>query len=287
MNLNANSGQDFPEWPADQWVDPLEERAKLRIRLQRFRIGFGLIGLSLALLSLHTIGELLLAFRRGPGLAGQLGIPHFELITGAIISLGALLGTLMICGPWPDANWQKRSGILLMFNLTDAIIWTMDNASVLGLYDGKIGHEWFLNSLTRVMAWSEFALTVSLAADIASQLGQPKATEMSRSARSLTTTGAMVWFMFFISFTDWSTPIWPLRRVPFLNPGTLMLYLSWHVLFVIVLVQVTIMSLLAARCCVNRLREMALADRANDMMPSRSEDGWEDMIRKSGPQGGP
>ena len=57
---------------------------------------------------------------------------------------------------------------------------------------------------------------------MAAHLGEPQAIEFGKAARSLATTGAMVWFMYFYFRTDWSPPFWPLRERPF-NGGSLML----------------------------------------------------------------
>ena len=52
------------------WVDPSEERARLRRRLRRYRLGFSSLGLALVVASLSTIGHLILFF---PG-REQLGV---------------------------------------------------------------------------------------------------------------------------------------------------------------------------------------------------------------------
>jgi hypothetical protein len=287
MDVNQTPGTgDFPEWPSDSWVDPLEQRALLRRRIWRFRLGFSVLGIALAVLSLSQIGNLILLFsgqRRAMGV--QIGIPHWRLIEEAVITWGSLLGVCILWGRWPDVNWQRRSGILLMMCLVDAVLWTIDHATELGMVDGEIGHEWFRESLGAALGWSEFALIATLAADIAAHLGEPQALDLAKATRSLATTGAMVWFMFFYFMTSWEAPLWPLKpKGP--NPGALMLALGWLVLLAINLVQVTGLSLLASRCCGRALREMAAADRASDLLPSRSEAGWDEMNRSSDPKNG-
>ncbi len=70
-----------------------------------------------------------------------------------------------------------------------------------------------------------------------------------------------------------------------MNHLTFRLYLSWVVLGTINFVQVTVLCMLAGRSCGRALREMARQDRANDLPPSRSEDGWEELNKLSGPKG--
>jgi hypothetical protein len=286
MDQSPDSAQNFPEWPSEAWIDPIDERTKLRVRLQRFRIGFSLIGVALLVYCVSLIIHLVMIFQQqGQPLGVMLGIPYFDLIEGAIITWGSLLGVCMICGNWPDIHWQRRSGILLMMCLADAVIWSLDHAGELGLSDGKFGHEWFREALATALGWSEFALIATLAGDLASHQGEAQANDLARSARSLATTSALLWFLYFTYRTDWIPPIWPLRA-RMLNLMTFMLSLAYHVLLAIILVQTTSLCLLASRCCGRTLREMALADHANDVMPSRSEDGWEEMIRKSDPKDG-
>jgi hypothetical protein len=283
----APPAPDQAGWPSDSWVDPLEERALLRRSLRRFRLGFAILGLALIVASLSTIGNLILFFARQRQPIGlQFGIPNWRLIEGAIITWGSLLGVFLLCGRWPDIHWQRRSGILLLMCLVDAALWTLQHAVELGLSDGAVGHEWFRDSLGTALGWSEFALIASLAADVASHLGQPQSIDFAKAVRSLATTGAMVWFMYFYFLTNWRPPLWPLQAHPH-NPGTFMLLLAWLVLAAINLVQVTGLSLLAGRCCARALREMDKDDRANDMPPSRSEAGWDEFTRPpSGPKGG-
>ena len=113
---------------------------------------------------------------------------------------------------------------------------------------------------------------------MASHLGEPRAIEFGKAARSISTTGAMVWFMYFYSRTDWDFPFWPLRDRPG-NGISLMLWLVWLVLITINVVQASALSLLAGRSCGGALRVMAAEDRVEDLLPSRSEAGWDELNR--------
>jgi hypothetical protein len=284
MDMNPDSAQLPPEWPSDSWSDPIDERNKFRMRLQRFRLGFSLIGLALLLYFLSLMILIIGIFtNQRAGLQFLFGIPHYRLIESAIITWGSLLGVCLIWGTWPDVHWQRRSGILLMMCLVDAVLWSLDHAVELGLYEGKVEHEWFREALGSAIGWSEFALIATLAADLASHLGESHAMDLARSLRSLVTTAAMVWFLYFSAMTNWNPPIWPLRARG-LNPWSFLLSLSEHVLLAIILLQSTGLCLLASRCCGGKLREMARADVTEDVMPSRSEDGWRDMLGKSEPK---
>ncbi len=279
MDLNHPSSLDFPDPSAAEWVDPVEERIRLRRRLRRLGLGFSTLGLALLIASLTTIGWLVLLFSGRPQPLGAVfGIPHWDLYEQSAIVWGSLTGVALLWGRWPDRNWQRRSGLLLLMLLVDVALWSMEHATELGLSEVKMGHEWFRHSLTNAINWSEMALIAGLAAEMASNLGEPRAIEFGKASRSLSTTGAMLWFTFFYFQTDWSPPFWPLRERP-LNPGSIMLLLGWLVLVAINFVQVTALSLLAGRSCGRVLREMIAEDRRKDLLPSRSEAGWDEFTR--------
>ncbi len=198
MDLNQPKDFPFPEWPSDAWVNPETERNLLRQRLQRHRLGFSLLGLALVVLSLSTIGGLILIFtRQRMHLGAILGLPQWDLIESSVIVWGSLLGVALLFGPWPDESWRRRSGLLLLMCMIDAVLWGLDHVADLGLSDGKMPHEWFRGALGAAIGWSEFALIASLAGDSAAHLGEPQALDFAKAVRSLATTGAMVWFMYF------------------------------------------------------------------------------------------
>ena len=277
MALNDPMGSNFAEWPSDPWGDPQAERDSLRRQLRRHRLGYSLLGLALVIASLSTVGDLILFFSRlRMQLGAVLGIPQWDLIEDSVVVLGSLLGVALLYGRWPDESWRKRSGLLLMMCLVDAVLWALDHAADLGIRDGQFEHEWFRRSLGTALGWSEFALIASLAGDEAAHLGEPQSIDFAKAVRSLATTGAMVWFLFFYSRTNWTPPLWPLRERPW-DPNGVMLLLGWLVLCAILLVQVTGLTLLAGRCCGRALREMNAEDKAADLPPSRSEAGWEEL----------
>ena len=237
--------------------------------------------------SLSTIGNLILFFTgHRQQLGVVLGLRHWDMIEDSVVVWGSLLGVALLCGRWPDLSWTRRSGLLLLMCLVDATLWALEHSADLGLGDGAVGHEWFRRSLGTAIGWSEFALIASLAGDMAAHLGEPQAIDFAKAVRSLATTGAMVWFMFFYFRTSWVPPLWPLRERPW-DPNGLLLLLGWLVLCAILLVQVTGLTLLAGRCCGRSLREMAIEDRASDLLPSRSEEGWDEYSPPSSrPKGG-
>ena len=47
---------------------------------------------------------------------------EFPIETGVVF--GSFLGACLLWGRWPDASWQRRSGLLLMMCQTDVILWS-------------------------------------------------------------------------------------------------------------------------------------------------------------------
>ena len=256
--------------PGSHWVDPEEERQRARFRLRRLGLGFSTLAMALILASLSSIGGLLLIFNRQHLNVGMLlGIDRWELIIESAIVWISTIGVALLWGRWPDSSWTRRSGLLLLMCLGDVVLWSLDHAKDLGLTDVEVGHEWFRRSLGQAMGWSEFALIAGLAADLATRLGDPQAVEFGRAARSMATTGAMTWFMYFYSQTNWNAPIWPLRMRR-LDRWSILLYLGTIVLASLNLVQVSVLSLLASRCCGKALRQMAAEDRDLGQFPGRA-----------------
>ena len=285
MDQHDPMGSQFSNWPSDLWVDPEADRVLVRRQLRRHRMGYSLLSLSLVVASLSTIGQLILIFSgQRRGLGAVLGISQWDLIEDTVVVFATLLGVALLFGRWPDENWRRRSGLLLLMAMIDVVLWGLDHANELGIADGRADHEWFCRSLGAALGWSEFALLAGLAGDEASQLGEPQAADFAKAVRSLATTGAMVWFSYFYFRTDWTGPLWPLRERPLDRNGA-MLALGYAVLGAILLVQTSGLTLLAGRCCERTLREMAAEDKAVDLLPSRSEAGWEEMNSRSNRDG--
>ena len=269
----APASPNFPE----AWADPADERARLRRRLRRYGLGFSSLSLGLVVAALMSIGTLLI-FLSGPAhMALFQVLQRWELVQESVVVWSVLVGVALIWGPWPDRDWLRRSGLLLLMCLVDVVLWSLDHATEIGIPDAKVGHEWFRRSLGNALGWSEFALIASLAADMAARMGEAQAIEFGRAARSLATTGALVWSMYFYSRTNWNTPFWPLREIPF-NRQTLMLMLGTEVLAAVSLVQVSVLSIMASRACGRELRRLAAEERAEGQFLSPSEASWDDPL---------
>jgi hypothetical protein len=182
---------------------------------------------------------------------------------------GSLIGSYLLWGRWNDPSWQRRTGLLLVMGMVDAVLWGLDHGDELGLRLGDVGHLWFRMHLGQALGWAEFALMAGIASDVMVHLGVNQASETGRATRSLAATGAVIWMLLFLQQTDWRK--WPLdfRRVITLE--TLLLNIGWNMIWTIALIQVTALSIAAAKQCSVVLGEMSQEDEHQDVFKSRSE----------------
>ena len=263
---------------ADPWNDHADERTRLRLQIVRYQVGFIGLGFALAVASLLHVGALILIqLELFPIL--QL-IVQYDFPLDSTVVLSSLAGVALLWGRWPDESWRRRSGLLLLLCLVDLVSWSAEYAVKLGSAEVPIGHDYFRTSLGAAIGWSEFALIASLAAELTSRLGEPRAAELGKSARSLTTLTAIIWMIYFFVNTNWNAPVWPLRpfRTTFL---TFNLRRCWFMLDAILLVQVTLLCLHATRACGRTSRAMIAEDRALEAFQSPSERGWQEFEGES------
>jgi hypothetical protein len=266
------------------WLTPEERRRRERVTLRRTHLGF--VGVSAALLvaSLSTVVGMLLLFSGRGQIGGFFGISHWDFIEESFVVWTSFLGVCLLWGRQPDdPTWQRRSGLLLMMCLVDVVLWSLDHGQLLGLSEAKFGHEWFRRILGQALGWSEFLLIASMAADTAARFGQPQAVEFGKAARSMVTSGSLVWLMYFYQRTSWDLPVWPLRERP-MDKGTIMLWLGMVFLNTICLIQTTTLCLLAAQASSRAAASLPPAEEAVDpLLVSRSEGGWDDPFASRKP----
>jgi len=225
--------------------------------------GFALLSLGLIIASFYAIGTLLLIFaRQNPHIGPLLGIPQFEFLIDTGRNWPRVLGAFMLWAAWNDTSWKRRSGLLVMMAMADIVLWTIEHGTVLEIVEQPIGHELFRHSLSMVLRWSEFVLIAGLATDFSQHVGAVQPEEFGKAARTTAATGAVVWFLFFINWVDWSQA-WPLVERRMTRDLLLFWLLQWVILS-ICLVQATLLCLLASRSASMALREMTREDQGFD-----------------------
>jgi hypothetical protein len=261
-------------------LDP--EHEPPRSRYQLCGVGFALTALSLGLLCLDAALQLLLMVTRDARILGYMLHPGYAWLVGAPITWGSLVGSYLLWGRWPELNWQRRAGLLVLMNGVDLLKWFLDAAERLGIvFDPQLQrllaeHSWFLIHLTRALGWAELALFASLATDVLVHLERPGAAAAGRSARIFIAAGAAALVVGILMQTDWNRiPPWPLagRRVPFPN----LIDLMSSFLLTVASLQVSALAFEACRSCRGLLAEWRRVDeQPHDLLRSRSESESDD-----------
>ncbi len=247
------------------------EREQLRNTYQICRLGFAFLSVALGLACVTAILPLLMYFHRDlfflilrverSSWYGWISVP---------ITWGSLLGVTLLWGRWNHVSWQRRVGLLLVMSLVDAALWFFDHATVLGLTDLVIGHEWLRGNLGQALGWAEFALMAGVSCDYLEHLGLEQARDSGKSARAMAATGAVLWMLWFCERTDWAAS-WPLQQRPNWVAEERLLLMGFRLIWAITLMQVTALAISATRQSGYVLEEMQREDEANDPLRSASD----------------
>lgn len=239
-------------------MDQAREQERQTYRL--CRLGFAILSFALVVACLSSMLALPRHFGGRAMVPWLMNSPVWAWVDAPVV-WGSLIGSYLLWGRWSDPGWQRRSGLLVMMGTVDGVLWLIEHGQELGLRTGDIGHLWLRHNLGQALGWAEFALLASLTCEVLVHLGIAQAAETGRATRSLAATGAVVWMLLFCLMTDWQR--WPLgfRR---LTMETLLLDLGSTMIWTITLIQVTALSLAAARQCNGVLAEMDQEDADND-----------------------
>lgn len=247
----------------------LEERDRIRKNYQICRAGFGVLSFALILASLTAVLWTTYQFTHLGIVRDIFNSTLYRWIDTPII-WASLLGTTLLWGRWENASWQRRIGLLLVMCLVDVVLWVMDQGTNLKIINREFGHEWLRSNLGQALGWAELALLSTLACDYLVHLGIGQARETAQSARSLITTGAMIWMLLFCSQTAWKEG-WPLQRGGGMrNPEGLLLAMGVVMIHTVVLIQVTALTLLATRCTRRVLDDLDRDDPYHDFLNPQS-----------------
>jgi hypothetical protein len=254
-------------------MDEVREQERLTYRL--CRLGFGILSLALLVACASTLLTLPRIFG-GRGFLPWLFNASWWPWVDVPIVWGSLAGAYLLWGRWDDRDWQRRSGLLVLMCVVDAVLWLIEHGGDLGLRTGDFGHDWLRRNLGEALGWAEFALLASLACEVMVHLGVAPASETGRATRSLAATGAAVYMLLFWLTTDWEKG-WPLE---FKRPGfieVVLLELGSTMIWTITLIQVTALNVAAFRQCGAVLDDMDREDDENDpLRPSWKKVGGPD-----------
>jgi hypothetical protein len=252
------------------------DRETQRQTYQLCRLGFAILSAALALACLSSFVQLAIPFVGARSILLTILNSQWYHWIDAPIVWGSLIGTYLLWGRWNNVGWQRRAGLLVVMSVVDLILWFLDHGEALGLRLGEVGHEWFRSHLGQALGWAEFALMASLSGDMLAHLGVEQAPVAGKSTRSLAATGAIVWLLLFCQQTDWSKG-WPLEGQRILTLETLLLELGQTMIWTITLIQVTALTIAAARQSSRVLAEMDVEDQKDELFCSPS-DAFADLL---------
>lgn len=228
-----------------------EERDRTRRRYVLCRLGFGLLAFALALATFSIIAQLwTLFFGRQP--FGWLIMSPFWRWINAPIVWASLVGVYLLWGRWRQPAWQRRVGLLLLMSLVDAGLWILDHTADIGL--PKADHAWLRSHLGQGLGWVEFIVIASLACGFLAHLGVERAPDAAKSTRALCFTGAFIWTIVFLQCTKWGWPLEPRRMNNAME--LLLVSIGIEMLWATILIQVTAMTVAAARRASRALAEL-------------------------------
>lgn len=264
MDFEWEREHDLPEAWRNQ--DLIEERP----RYQLCRIAFLLTGIGLGIYCFDVAAELTLTLTRDPGILKVLRSSWWKWVAVGPITWCTVLGALLLWGRWKDAAWQRRAGLLLLFNLIDLVTWTIAHGNDLGLKIGDFSLYAFLrNELTQLIGWAEFYLFASLASEVADHLAaDPELIRIGRGIGPLCIIGAIFSLLEFFALLD-PRGGWP-PRAGAVNAEVAILYLIGLVLTFIVTAQTVLLSILASRKCRDHLVHLAHVQSGGDLLQPRS-----------------
>jgi hypothetical protein len=240
-------------------MDPEIERDDLRRSYRLSGMGFSIYAFSLTVSSVLSVGMLYLIFTgHNPDFGRILGIDNFRFLFGTFRVWTRLASALLLCAAWRQVEWRRRSGFLVILTIVDVLLWAHENGETLGLASGPASHEVLSQCLYMALVWPKFGLIAGLAGDVSDHVGTHHSDKLVKAARGTATTGAVIWFFYFLEHIDWQGG-WPLRWRPF-TINLLLFELGTMVMSTICLLQTTMLCLRAGRATAQALREMAIED---------------------------
>lgn len=229
-------------------------------------LGFGFLGVSLVLLVIGTLTPILGFLTENQALQGAVDRRWWTFAVHLPMSYGALVGSYLLWGRWPDPSWQRRAGLLLLMNLIDAVSATLLESEALGFDAGLDVDSYPIALLTGLFSWLEFYLTASLAAEVGSQLARPTLADAGRLSERVALIALVIWTLFYGLRTNWAAGWPPVAPRPQTAEEAL-IELGLLCARILSGAQVATLCLIAAFHCRKTWRELGEAEAGLDSLP--------------------
>ena len=253
-------------------MDMDDSRDDEKQRYELCRAAFGFLSAALILACLTAFLALPSIFFNGQVFIPWLHDPAVWFWIESPIVWGSLVGSYLLWGRWSEPTWQRRTGLLVVMCMIDALLWFAKHAPELGLHKEAVGHLWLRMNVGEALGWAEFALLASLACEMMKHLGVSQAEEAGQSTRSLAATGASLFLVLFCLRTDWVKG-WPLEFRPVFSVSLRLLTLGELMIQTITLIQVTALVVAATRQCGVVIKSIMLEEAGEDVWSGPPNDG--------------
>src|SRR3954471_19020951 len=108
-----------------------QERDQQRRTYEICRLGFGIVSIALVLACLSTVVWLTGQFVGRRAIAWIIQTPLWRWLDAPIV-WGSLVGSYLLWGRWSEPGWQRRTGLLVLMCVCDAVLWFLDHGEALG-----------------------------------------------------------------------------------------------------------------------------------------------------------
>src|SRR5438067_13395718 len=107
-----------------------QERDQQRRTYRICRLGFGSLSFALVLASLSSVVLVLRLILGGHAVVWITTTPFWKWLDAPIVWV-SLLGTYLLWGRSSEVGWPRRSGLLVVMCIVDAVLWFLDHGGEL------------------------------------------------------------------------------------------------------------------------------------------------------------
>ena len=173
----------------DHFDSPIDES----LRYSRTQIGFGLMALACAMMTIDAVGWAGILFIPDFPLRTLLLTPTWPWFAGTILTWSAFLGSFALLGRWDHPFWKRHCTILMASTSACLILWFLRHADRFGWIRGEAAYAPLRMHLTLGLRWIWMFALVDLATEVSEHLGSPLARKERASARTALGVACLFW----------------------------------------------------------------------------------------------
>ena len=239
--------------------DP-DEPSDPRRRYRVLRFGFQLGALALGLQSADAILSIASQFFGVRELDLELHAPQLRQILSAGLTCSAAISACLLVARFPDRSWNRRAGLLAVFNSFDILLWASRGKTFLWFAMPEPKLAW-CSYFAGGLQWFEMLLYASLAIEFSAHLGREGIQETGRYAKGFALFGLTLWGLVLMgaSHLGHGLPFFQIRSI-----DVFFMYLAGHIVLAIATFSAMLLCASASR---ESSRYIAEWDRAEANKP--------------------